>query len=195
MLIVFILTGIVITGIRKSSLVPVIVFCQAAAVTIVCYRHGLAVPLAVCALAVKALIIPLLLYYCVRKTVSFNQDASVIPSSIIITLVVAFCVAAYLFARQLNAGPFTMAAIFTALIGILLITSRRTLVGQLTGFIVLQNGIFAFMSSLCQPSSLAIELVLAGDVLLSVLFMVGAILVIHKSSGTIDVKTFSALRG
>ena len=87
----------------------------------------------------------------------------------VITLVLAFSFAAYFFARQLDTGSFTTAEIFTALIGILLITSRKTLVGQLTGFIVLQNGIFDFTSSLCLTFTFAIELVLAIDVLLSVL--------------------------
>jgi hydrogenase-4 component E len=195
MLILFILTSIVIIGIKKSSLIPMVVFCQASAIAIVCYRYGLAVPLVVCAFTFKALIIPLLLYYIVRKTIAFDQDGSIIPVSVVITLVLAFSVAAYFFARQLDTGSFTMVAIFTALIGILLITSRKTLVGQLTGFIVLQNGIFAFTSSLCLTFTFAIELVLAIDVLLSVFIMVCAIHAIYKNSGSIDVKTFSALKG
>jgi hydrogenase-4 component E len=195
MLILFLLTSIVITGIKRPSLIPIIVFCQASAIAIVCYRSGMAIPPVACAFAVKAVIIPLLLYSIVRKTIAFDQDGSIVPVSAVITLVLAFSVTAYFFARQLNAGSFTMAAIFTALIGVLLITSRKTLVGQLTGFIVLQNGIFAFTSSLCLTFTFAIELVLAMDVLLSVAIMVCAIWMIYKNSGSIDVKTFSALKG
>jgi hydrogenase-4 component E len=195
MLIFFMLTGLFIIGLKKSDLIPVIIFCQASAITVICYRLEMDILLLVLAFTVKALIIPLLFYYLVRKTVAFEQKPSVIPVSAVIGLVFAVFVAASLFARQLHAGPFAMAATFTALIGILCIISRKTLVGQLAGFIVLQNGIFAFTSSLCLKFTLAMELLLAFDVLFSVLIMTYAIQTIYKASGNVDIKTFNSLRG
>ncbi|MGA2505964.1 MAG: hypothetical protein ABSF80_00625 [Chitinispirillaceae bacterium] len=195
MLVLFIITGLIVLGLKKPSLLPIILFCQASVITIICYRSGLAVPFVVLVFTLKALIIPLLLYYIVRKIIAFNQEESVIPAPLVISLVLALSVAAFFFTRQLHAGPFTMAAVFTAFVGILLITSRNTLVSQLTGFIVLQNGIFAFTSSLYLKFTFAIELVLAIDVLLSVLFMVYAIQTIYKSTGSIDIDTFNSLRG
>jgi hydrogenase-4 component E len=195
MFILIIITGLLIIGLKKSSLLPFILFCQASVITIICYRSGQTVPFVVLAFTIKALIIPLLLYYIVRKTIALDKEVSAIPASMVISLVLALFVGACFFTRRLNAGPFAMAAIFTALIGILCITSRKTLVSQLTGFIVLQNGIFAFTSSLCLKFTFAMELLLACDVLLSVLIMVFAIQTIYKSSGSIDIDTFNSLRG
>jgi hydrogenase-4 component E len=195
MLILFIITGLIIIGLKKSSLLPFILFCQASVITILSCRSGLSVPLVVLAFTLKALIIPLLLYYIVRKIIAFDQEESVIPVPVVVFLVLVLSFAAFLFTRQLNEGPFTMAAIFTAFVGILYITSRNTLVSQLTGFIVLQNGIFAFTSSLCLKFTFAIELLLAIDVLLSVLIMAYAIQTIYKSTGNINIDTFNSLRG
>jgi hydrogenase-4 component E len=195
MLILLILTSIIIIGLKKLDLIPVIIFCQASAIAIICYRMGLGGPPIALVFTVKALIIPLLLYYVVKKTIVYDQKPMAFPVAVIIILVAAIFVAAYFFTRRMGAGPFAMAAIFTALIGILLITSRKTLAGQLAGFIVLQNGIFAFTSSFCLKFTFALEMVLAIDVLLSVFIMVYAILIIYKRLGNIDIKTFTTLRG
>lgn len=195
MLILFMVTGLVIIGLKKLDLIPVILCCQAATMTVICHRLGLEVPLIVLAFTVKALILPLLLYYVIRKTVVYEEKPTAMPVSVIVALVAAIFIAAYFLTRQLNAGPFAMAAIFTGLIGILLITSRKTLVGQVAGFIVLQNGIFAFTSSFCLKFTFASELLLAIDVLFSVCIMVYAVQTIYKCLGTIDIKTFNALRG
>jgi hydrogenase-4 component E len=195
MLALFIITGLIIIGLKKTDLLPFVLFCQASVITVICYRSGLTFPLVVLVFTFKALTIPLLLYYIVRKIIAFNQETSVIPAPLVISLVLALFVAAIFFTRQLHAGPFTMASIFTAFVGILLITSRNTLVSQLTGFIVLQNGIFAFTSSLCLQVTFAMEFVLAIDVLLSIFFMAYAIQTIYKCLGSVDLDTFNSLRG
>jgi hydrogenase-4 component E len=195
MSILFIITGLFIIGLKKSSLLPFILFCQAFVITIISYRSGLTVPLAVLVFTLKAVIIPLLFYYIVRKTIAIDKDESVVPVLLILFLVLALSVAAYFITLQLNEGPFTMAAIFTAFVGILLITSRNTLVSQLTGFIVLQNGIFAFTSSLHLKFTFAIEFLLAIDVFFSVFIIVYAIQTIYKSTGSININTFNSLRG
>jgi hydrogenase-4 component E len=195
MLVLFIITGLIIIGLKKTDLLPFILFCQAFVMTFICYRSGLTFPLVVLVFTLKALIIPLLLYYVIRKIIAGNREESVIPAPLVVSLVITLSIAAFLFTRQLNAGPFTMAAIFTAFVGLLLITSRNTLVSQLTGFIVIQNGIFAFTSSMCLQFTFIVELVLAIDVFLSVLFMAYAIQTIYKSTGSIDLDTFNSLRG
>ena len=189
------LTCLFLIGLRKSDLIPIIIFCQVCAMTVIGYRMGMEIPLLVLALMVKGLVIPLVFYYLVRKTIVFEQNPSAIPVSAAIVLVLAIFAAASLFAHHLHAGPFAMAAIFTALIGILCITTRNTLVGQLAGFIVLQNGIFAFTSSFCLKFTFVMELLLAIDVLLSILIMVYAIQTIYKATGNVDIKTFNSLRG
>lgn len=195
MFIVLILTGLIVLVLKKADIVPVIIFCQVSVIAIICHRLGMEVPLVVLVFAIKALIVPLLLYYIVRKTMTIDQDESAIPLSMLIALVLALFVAAYLFAHHVQASPFAMAAIFTALTGILCMTFRKTIVDQLTGFIMFQNGIFAFTSSFCLKFAFAIELILAIDVLLSVLIMVCAIQTIYKTLGNTDIKTFSSLRG
>jgi hydrogenase-4 component E len=195
MLILFIISGLLILVLKKPDLVPVIIFCQVSAVAVICYRSGLDIPLLALVVATKALIIPLLLYYIVRKTTVFVQKPPVIPASVVFALVLLLFAAAYLFTRHLQAGPFTMASIFTAFIGILCIITRQTLVGQVAGFIVLQNGIFAFTSSFCLKFTFVMELMLAIDVILAVLMMVYAIQTIYKNLGNIDIKTFTTLRG
>lgn len=195
MFILFVLTGLCVLVMKKTDLVPGIIFCQASIMAIVCHRIGLEVPVIVLIVTVKAAVIPVLLYYCIRKTGTRGHDSSSMPASVLVAVVLALFAAAYLFTRQLDAGPFAMAAMFTTLIGILCITSRKTLVGQLIGFIVLQNGIFAFTSSLRIKFPFAMELVQAVDVLFAVVVMIYAIQAIHKDVGSLEIKTFTSLRG
>lgn len=195
MIILCIITGLIVLVLKKADLVPAIIFCQVSAMATVCYRLGMEVPLVVLALAIKALIVPVLLYYIIRKTDSIDRNESALPFSVVIVLVLALCIASYLFSHHLHEGSFATAGIFITLIGVLCISSRQTIVGQLIGFIVLQNGIFAFTSSFCLKIPFVIELILSIDVLLSVIIMVYAIQTIHKTLGTIEIKTFTSLRG
>ena len=104
------LTSLFVIGLRKSDLIPVIIFCQVFAMTVICYRMEMVVPLLVLAFTVKGLVIPLLFYYLVRKTIVFEQNPSVIPVSAAIALVLVIFSASSLFAHHLHAGPFAMAA-------------------------------------------------------------------------------------
>jgi hydrogenase-4 component E len=190
-----ILIDVAIVVTKKRSLLPAGICAQAVIVSIGSFIGGMGFgPIAVI-LIIKAFVIPFLLYFIMEKTNGFVQEPAVIKRSMMLLLIFGMFLTAWLFARKLNAGHFVIAAVFTMLTGILFIVSKRTIVSQFVGFIILQNGIFTVTSFYLPKFSFSIEILLTFDVLLTVCIMVYAIKLMHENCGSIDIKTFSSLRG
>jgi len=87
--------------------------------------------------------------------------------------------------------PAALATMFT---GLLLIVSRRKALMQLLGYIVLENGIFAFGFAMEIRTGLLVELGVLIDALMAVLVMGVAIFYMHRAFEAIDVDQLSALK-
>jgi hydrogenase-4 component E len=190
-----IVIDLIVISTKNLSYVPMAICLQVVVIAKADYISGMDIALIGFVCAIKAVIIPFLLYHLVKKTNAPGLDVNVVHPSIVAVITTVALIAAYVFARSVGAGPFGAAAFFTMLAGILLITCRETILDQLAGFIVLQNGIFAFVSSFLAKTSLVMELFPAVDVLITVAMMFFAIRLIYKHSGSIEIKTFSTLRG
>jgi len=85
-------------------------------------------------------------------------------------------------------------ALFSILSGLFLITSRKTALAQVLGYLVLENGIFTFGIALAQDQPLLVELGVTLDLLVGVFVMGITIFHISREFDHIDVGQMSALK-
>lgn len=85
-------------------------------------------------------------------------------------------------------------ALFTMLVGLLLIVTRRKALTQVLGYLVMENGIYAFGAGLVQGQPILVELGILLDVLVAVFVMGIAIFHINRQFDHIDTDRMAALR-
>lgn len=85
-------------------------------------------------------------------------------------------------------------AFHTILVGLLLIVSRRKALTQVLGYLVIENGIYAFGVSLAQEAPLLVELGVLLDVFAAVFVMGIIIFHINREFDHIDVDRLSLLK-
>lgn len=85
-------------------------------------------------------------------------------------------------------------AFHTILVGLLLIVSRRKALTQVLGYLVIENGIYAFGVSLAQEAPLLVELGVLLDVFVGVFVMGIIIFHINREFDHIDVDRLSLLK-
>ncbi|MBI4516616.1 MAG: hydrogenase [Deltaproteobacteria bacterium] len=84
-------------------------------------------------------------------------------------------------------------ALFTTLAGLLLIVSRRTALTQVLGYLVLENGVYAFGVGLVEGTPMVVELGILLDVFVAVFVMGIAIFHINREFDHIDADQLAAL--
>jgi hydrogenase-4 component E len=85
-------------------------------------------------------------------------------------------------------------ALFTTLVGLFLIVSRRTALTQVLAYLVLENGIYTFGVGLVQGTPMVVELGVLLDVFVAVFVMGIAIFHINREFDHIDANQLAALR-
>lgn len=85
-------------------------------------------------------------------------------------------------------------AMFTLLTGLLVIVTRRKALTQVLGYLAMENGVFAFGTSLAVAEPLLVELGILLDVLVAVFVMGIAIYHINREFDHIDTDRLSALK-
>ena len=85
-------------------------------------------------------------------------------------------------------------ALSTMMIGLFFIISRRKAINQILGYIVLENGIFAFGFALDISAGFLVEMGILIDALLAVGVMGLAVYYIHREYDGIDTDILSALK-
>ena len=85
-------------------------------------------------------------------------------------------------------------ALFSILAGLFLIVSRKKAINQVLGFLVLENGIYAFGIGLVQEASLLVELGVLLDVFVGVFVMGIIIFHIRREFDHIDTDQLSTLK-
>jgi hydrogenase-4 component E len=89
----------------------------------------------------------------------------------------------------------TPMAVFTIMIGLFAVISRRKAVTQVLGYLVMENGIYAFGLSFAQQEPFLIELGTLLDVFMAVFVMGITIFHINREFNHIDADRLNALRG
>ena len=136
-----------------------------------------AVLVSISALAVKGLIFPWLLFRTIRRTQTWHESRPLVSPMLatfvgIINLGAAFYLCAKLqlplSGTSRLAAPF---AFFTILSGLFMLASRRTAISMVLGYVVLENGIFAFGTAMSAHIPLIVELGVLLDLFVAVFIM------------------------
>lgn len=156
--------------------------------------------LAVGSTAIKAVVFPYLLQRALRAAqvrrelqpyVSFT--ASILLG--VLGLGFALWLASRLPLPEQAASPLLVpVALFTMLVGLFLIVSRRTALSQVLGYLVLENGIFAFGLALTDHAPLSVEIGVLLDIFVAVFIMGIAIHHISREFDHIDTDRLTELR-
>ena len=152
------------------------------------------------ALAVKAVVIPLLLSRAIREA-NVRREAEPFIS-LHVSLVIAAALVGFSFwlgtvlvlPRPAPTPLLVPMAFATLLVGFLVLVSRRKAVTQVVGYLMLENGIFIFGQTLVEQVPFAVELGILLDVLVGVFVMGIAINHISREFEHIDTELLSSLK-
>jgi len=153
-------------------------------------------------LVIKSIIIPKVLTYVTRKLeiefkLETNPYVSIRASVIISALLVAL---SYFLIQQIpfksdqivNAYlPVSMAQFF---IGLFVLVNRRTVLSQVVGLLIIENGLFLFAMALTHGVSLLIEIGIFVDILVGILISSILLFRISQTFDSLDVGKLENLR-
>jgi hydrogenase-4 component E len=151
-------------------------------------------------LAVKSVAFPFLLGWTARKVnISRELEPLVRPFVSLLAGVLFLVAALWLGSRlQLPAGSLSSLAVpvalFTILTGLFLIIARRKALTQVAGYLVLENGIFAFGASVAWQQAVIVEMGILLDIFVAVFVMGITIFQISRTFDSIDVGELSSLK-
>ena len=152
------------------------------------------------AVAVKAVVIPILLSRAIREA-NVRREVEPFISLHFSVLVAAMLVGfSFWLATVLvlpRPAPSTLlvpVAFATLLVGFLVLVSRRQAVTQVVGYLMLENGVFIFGQTLVDEIPFAVELGILLDLLVGVFVMGIAIYHISREFDHIDTEQLSGLR-
>jgi hydrogenase-4 component E len=152
------------------------------------------------ALAVKAVIIPILLSRAIREANVRREVEPFISLHLSVLLAAAllgfsFWLANVLVLPRPAPTPLLVPIAFaTLLIGFLVLAGRRQAVTQVVGYLMLENGIFIFGQMLVDEIPFAVELGILLDLLVGVFVMGIAIYHISREFDHIDTELLTALK-
>jgi len=151
-------------------------------------------------IAVKGLVIPLLLTRAVHS-ISIKREEKPFMGYVPVMLTGAVATAlAFIFAEQLPLAPqhkdllLVPAAIATLLCGCLLLVTRKKAITQVTGYLILENGIFIFGLLLTEAMPVMVEAGALLDLLVGIFVMGIIINQISQEFSSIDTSRLSSLK-
>ena len=150
--------------------------------------------------AVKAIALPWVLHWVVRRMKVRREVESVIPVAATLALAVAIVVMSFHLSaslgtvRQAITGNALPVGIALTLLGVLVMATRKTALHQMVGLFASENGIFFTAMAVTQGMPLIIEIGVILDVILAALVM--AIMVLRvRSTVDADIASLDRLRG
>jgi hydrogenase-4 component E len=156
--------------------------------------------LAIGSTAVKAVVFPYLLHRALRTAQVRRELQPYVGFTASILLGVlglgfALWLASRLPLPEQAASPMLVpVALFTMLVGLFLIVARRTALSQVLGYLVLENGIFAFGLALTENAPLSVEIGVLLDIFVAVFIMGIAIHHISREFDHIDTDRLTELK-
>jgi hydrogenase-4 component E len=153
------------------------------------------------ALAIKAILIPWLLFRAIRVADVYREVEPFVSMHLSLLLGAALVLTSFWIATVLvlpHAAPARLlvpAAFSTLLIGFLILVTRKKAVTQVVGYVVLENGVFIFGQALAQALPVVVELGILLDVLGGIFVMGIAIHNISREFDHIDTEQLANLKG
>ncbi len=151
-------------------------------------------------IVVKAIGLPWLLIWVVRRIRISREIESVVPASVTLTIAAAIVVLAFHLnaslgsVRQTITGNALPVGVTLTLIGVLVMATRRKALVQMVGLFASENGIFFTAMAISQGMPLIIEIGVILDVVLGALVM-GILLLRVRTSVDTDIADLESLRG
>ena len=152
-------------------------------------------------LVIKVIVLPLVLYKIVVRVkaareipVSMGLVTSVLTGVLIIGVAFAYIVPVLLKDIQVG-GPLVGVALSTILLGCFYMLTRRSVISQLIGIIVIENGLFLSALAIMGGMPLFIELGIFFDVLVGALVMGVISFKINDNFETLDTNELTKLKG
>lgn len=152
------------------------------------------------AFAIKALLIPWLMFRAIREMAIRREVEPLVGYVPSMILGGAGVVASFAFSRQLplptaEMHPFLVpTALATVWTGLLLVVSRRKAVTQVLGFLVLENGVFVFGLLLTDFMPVMVEAGVLLDLLAAVFVMGIVMFQINREFASLDTDALSSLK-
>ncbi len=149
---------------------------------------------------IKAIVLPWLLRRAARELSGTREVEPFIGFSTSMLLGMAlFGVSVFLAAPLKHAGleqsgPLIPVALFTMMVGLLVIITRRKAITQVVGYLVMENGIYVFGMAFAVQEPLLVEMGVLLDVLAAVFVMGLTIYHISREFDHIDTDRLSALK-
>jgi len=151
-------------------------------------------------IVVKAVLLPWLLVWVVRRIQIPREIEPVIPVSVTLALAAGIVVLAFYLSatlgsvRQAITGNAMPVGVSLILIGVLVMASRRKALVQMVGLFASENGIFFTAMAVSQGMPLIIEIGVILDVVLGALVM-GILVLRVRSSVDTDIADLESLKG
>jgi hydrogenase-4 component E len=156
--------------------------------------------LALVSIGLKGAVFPYLLSRAIREAdVRREIEPFIGYTASFVVGVLVFAVAAWLGSRlplpvASASSLLVSGALFSVMVGLFLIVSRRRAVNQVLGYLILENGIFVFGATLAHQEPLLVELGVLLDVFMAVFVMGITLFHINREFDHIDADRLITLR-
>jgi hydrogenase-4 component E len=198
------LTNLIILGTRRLNACIRIIATQGVALGFLpLLMHNYEIDLllfAIVTITVKGVVFPYMLWRTLRQlNVSREEDPYIGYGVSILMGPLALAFALWTSSRlplpqEMSSNMVVPVAIFTFIVGLFLIVSRKKALAQVIGYIVLEDGIYAFGVALAHKQPLLIELGILLDVFVGVFVMGIIVFHISRQFDHIDTDQLSVLK-
>ncbi len=151
-------------------------------------------------LVIKTVVIPLLIFRSIKDVTQTVEKEQAIGSHLLLLMAALIAVLSFSSIRLLpltsdvSLSPLLVpSALTTVLVGFLILVTKTKATNQVLGFLVLENGIFAFGMTIISEFPMMVEVGVLLDLLVGVFVMGIMIYQINKTFDNIDTKVLTAL--
>ena len=146
----------------------------------------------------KAIAVPVLMYRIILKTQVFRVHPKTIPGFYLLLMAMAGLIISILLANIIKDMHtdvvFTTAALFTLIIGILIIVTHRRIFSHMVGFLVIENAVFLFSLAVGSETPFLVNIGILLDIVVSVLILTVFIGRIGEKFNDLETESLTDLR-
>lgn len=153
------------------------------------------------ALVTKVLLVPLIMGFAFRKMAPTGESSGLFGPAALVLMAAGIVLLCWFVVRPVQLPmvaqlkPALAVALGHFLLGLLCIVSQRTIVRQVFGYCLMENGAHLVLALLAWRAPELVEIGIATDAIFAVLVMVVLARKIWRTHGTLDVSNLTALKG
>jgi hydrogenase-4 component E len=146
----------------------------------------------------KAIAVPVLMYRIILKTQVFRVHPKTISGFYLLLMALAGLIMSILLAKIIQDVHtdvvFTTAALFTLIVGILIIVTHRRIFSHMVGFLVIENAVFLFSLAVGSETPFLVNIGILLDIVVSVLILTVFIGRIGEKFNDLETESLTDLR-